>query len=836
MSERDERGLERVLRTVVVPGAQLVLWLFLYLTVLLGGWILLGTTIGGWKPVVVSSGSMAPELGIGDVLLVDDGPDDRIAQRSVIVFERDGELIVHRVFSVEPDGYVTKGDANPTPDTQRVTDADIVGAGRLVVPLVGLPRVWADDGNHLALGAWSVLMLGGVVHLVVLASRQVRNGSPPRVEPTDMAIAQRGVRRVRFMVAVLIMCQYALDPSRFDVLDRSGGRLPMMLVSVGLLLGTNLASVAVPPSIVKRRTLPAIELALDTLLVVLLTTLTGTSGVGWVLFALPIIEAAVRFRLVGALSHWIVLTIITMAARIWTDALTPTANLLEDLEAVLDQLSVLFLVVVPGAYLAEQLVGDVASQQEETGRALDRGRLLERVAEAGREVSRLGGGHVDAIVDGTRHLGFDVVDVFVAGPEAEWRHVAGDLAGLPRPGEDGSGLRTVDLVHDVVLVDRDDDEAAEVQALLDHDLEAVIVQTVSQREERRIVLRAGLRSGTEATSASIDAFRLLAGQASVALRNDHLLNEITAIHEELEQRAQHDSLTGLPNRVLLLTALGEALAEPAARPALLFLDLDGFKPVNDRLGHDVGDALLRLVAQRLRSAVPTGALVARVGGDEFTILLPGTVGDEEAVEIAEQVRQAIREPFELGGNIVHIAASVGIAFGAPGVGESELIRRADVAMYRAKHDTVEHGPVIHRPEFDEAGARRSRLDHRLPSCPVPQRPPPRVPTDLRARRRARDAGRRGAAALGPRRAGSRTSRGHPRDRQDGRRPRPPAPLDHRTGVPGRCGLGPPGGRSSAVRHGERITRRARFSEPGEQRRHGAHRERVGAGPPVRRDQ
>ena len=108
-----------------------------------------------------------------------------------------------------------------------------------------------------------------------------------------MAIAQRGVRRVRFMVAVLIMCQYALDPSRFDVLDRSGGRLPMMLVSVGLLLGTNLASVAVPPSIVKRRTLPAIELALDTLLVVLLTTLTGTSGVGWVLFALPVIEADV---------------------------------------------------------------------------------------------------------------------------------------------------------------------------------------------------------------------------------------------------------------------------------------------------------------------------------------------------------------------------------------------------------------------------------------------------------------------------------------------------------------------------------------------------------------
>jgi hypothetical protein len=387
------------------------------------------------------------------------------------------------------------------------------------------------QGNDLALGAWVVLLGGGLLHLGTLGYRRLLDGPEERPAPTDMAIAQHGIRRVRFLVAVLIASQYLLDPSRFDVLGESTSRLSMLVFSLGMLLGTNLLSIYMPTTVLAPRTLSAIELALDTGLVVLLTTLSGTSGVGWVLFALPIIEAAVRFRLAGALAHWMILTIVTMTARIWTDHLTPTANLLEDLESVLDQLSVLFLVVVPGAYVVEQLIGDVASQQEATGRALDRGRLLERVAEAGREVAQLGGRHLDAIVDGARNLGFDVVDVWVGGPTEGWRQLSGDVAVLPRPGDDGSGLRIRDLDHDALLVDREDLEITEVQSLVDHDLEAVLVQTVSHREGRRVVLRVGLRTGNEPSRARNDAFQLLAGQAAVALRNDQLLSEITSMHE-----------------------------------------------------------------------------------------------------------------------------------------------------------------------------------------------------------------------------------------------------------------------------------------------------------------
>ena len=479
---------------------------------------------------------------------------------------------------------------------RRVTSDEVVGSGRLVVPLLGLPAVWADDGNHLALGAWSLLLVAGLVHLVILGYRRLLAGPAQLVDPTDMVTTQAGIRRVRFLVAVLILSQFLLDPSRLDVLGEGGGRLSLLLFSVGLLLGTNVLSARLPTTVMNRRTLSAVELALDTALVLLLTTLTGTSGIGWVLFALPIIEAAVRFRLVGALTHWLILTLATMTVRIWTAHLAPAADLLGDLESVLDQLSVLFLVVVPGAYMAEQLIGDVATQQTATGQALDRGQLLERVADAGREVSRLGGEHLDAIVAGARHLGFDRVDVVVSLDGAPWRHLAGDPVLLPRPGGSASGLRPQDLEHDVVLIDRHDADPTEVQSLVDHHLDAVLVQTLIDQDGRRVTLRGGVFVGTPLTAARADAFRLLAGQASVALRNDQLLSEITAIHEELEHQAGHDALTGLPNRVLLLRSITEELSLPDARPALLFLDLDGFKPVNDRLGHDVGDTLLRLVA------------------------------------------------------------------------------------------------------------------------------------------------------------------------------------------------------------------------------------------------
>ncbi|HEU5354520.1 MAG TPA: EAL domain-containing protein [Actinocrinis sp.] len=157
--------------------------------------------------------------------------------------------------------------------------------------------------------------------------------------------------------------------------------------------------------------------------------------------------------------------------------------------------------------------------------------------------------------------------------------------------------------------------------------------------------------------------------------------------ERLRHQATHDPLTGLPNRTELLEQLAATLdGDEASRIAVCFLDIDGFKAVNDTLGHDVGDRLLVQIAARLREAVePHAHPVARMGGDEFVILLPDTAGPHSAIEVAERVLAAVRRPIVLDGRELNVTASIGIVE-QPVVGArpSEVLRAADVTLYWAK--------------------------------------------------------------------------------------------------------------------------------------------------------
>jgi signal peptidase I len=593
-------ALDRWIRAVLLPGARLTLWVLSYLSLLLVGWVLLGMTVGQWSPVVVTSGSMEPAVSVGDVLLIDTTPDDTISQRSIVVFERsDGAVVAHRVFSAEGAELVTKGDANPSPDSERVAVADVRGVARVLVSLVGLPAVWSDQGAWAPLIAWGLLTVAGAVHSIYSLLVSARRREPGRTRDDD--IGQVGIRRVRILVAVLIAAQFVLDPTRFEIFGNDRFQLPLLVGLLAVLFVTNALSLRLRTERSRRR-LPMIELVVDTSLVVFLSALTGSSGLGWVLFALPIIEAAVRFGLVGALNHWMALTSITVATRIWTFEISGSIDLLEELEKTLDQMSLLFLVVVPGAYLAEQLIGDVAEQRRAITRVVARSELLEAVAEASRSVSQLDGRHIDAVLEGTRQLGFDAVDLVATGDGRTWRRFGGAEEGqLPMPGRIASGVRPADLEHLAVMVDGDD--AEERAALDDHGLSALVTSAVAVKDESRAVLRAAIRHGRTITAGEIDAFQLLAGQAAVALQNHELLSEITSMHVELEHQAHHDSLTGLPNRAMFLEQLDDAVRDDV-RPAVMFLDLDGFKPVNDRLGHDAGDLLLQLVAKRLERAAP----------------------------------------------------------------------------------------------------------------------------------------------------------------------------------------------------------------------------------------
>ena len=161
--------------------------------------------------------------------------------------------------------------------------------------------------------------------------------------------------------------------------------------------------------------------------------------------------------------------------------------------------------------------------------------------------------------------------------------------------------------------------------------------------------------------------------------------------------AQHDALTGLHNRAAFTARLERALARTPAQSttSLLFIDLDGFKLVNDKHGHAVGDALLREVAERLKERVRRGDLVGRLGGDEFTVLLTNITKPEHSADVADKLLDALTTPFTVDGKMLSIGASIGVAHYPLHAGDADtLIQCADSAMYRAKYGGKNHCQIF----------------------------------------------------------------------------------------------------------------------------------------------
>lgn len=189
------------------------------------------------------------------------------------------------------------------------------------------------------------------------------------------------------------------------------------------------------------------------------------------------------------------------------------------------------------------------------------------------------------------------------------------------------------------------------------------------------------------------AIRRVAEKDSGLRRYISVFHDITADwrkNERTQHLAFHDALTDLPNRTLLLERLERQIVMSERQPrclAVMFLDLDGFKRVNDTLGHAIGDELLKAVANKLQGLVRQTDTVARLGGDEFVVLLDSPQNQEEVENIADRIIASINEPVELSGAVAKVGTSIGIAmYPEHGRSSSDLLKNADDAMYRAKHE------------------------------------------------------------------------------------------------------------------------------------------------------
>ena len=250
-------------------------------------------------------------------------------------------------------------------------------------------------------------------------------------------------------------------------------------------------------------------------------------------------------------------------------------------------------------------------------------------------------------------------------------------------GEQVIGRSTIHAatLHELTVLDGDD---ASLLHNPSSDVAVAAVVPLTAGDQLIGVLSAAWRDGTTKPGPTVlGRLQGMADQGALAL-------QVVGLLERIHHQALHDELTGLPNRTLLKDRAEQAILSARrddSHIGLLFVDLDRFKVINDTLGHATGDAVLRIVADRLRSSVRGSDTVARVGGDEFVVLLPTIHDEDDAVNVAERIRKGLRAPVLIGGRVVDVSCTVGVTVGDTSAGGwDDLLRAADTAMYEGKQD------------------------------------------------------------------------------------------------------------------------------------------------------
>ncbi|MEU5250049.1 diguanylate cyclase, partial [Streptomyces asoensis] len=312
--------------------------------------------------------------------------------------------------------------------------------------------------------------------------------------------------------------------------------------------------------------------------------------------------------------------------------------------------------------------------------------------------------HFRSLVQGSSDV------IMIAAPSGVLRYVSPAAAGVyGRPAEDLVGSELADLIHPEDL------------GCVVHEVRRFLAASPQEEPTTRIECRF-----TSGDGGWLNVESTVNRHHGGLIFNSRDVTERVRLQAQLQHNAEHDPLTDLPNRALFTRRVQQALSGrrssdrgPALRnTAVLFIDLDGFKAVNDTIGHAAGDELLVQAARRLQDAVRKSDTASRLGGDEFAALIVGDGTRDRAArerhigELADRLRLTLSQPYLIDGNEVRVAASIGVAFAEPGLGAGELLRNADLAMYRAKAGGK--GRVeLYKPQMQQDVVRKAELATRL---------------------------------------------------------------------------------------------------------------------------
>ncbi|MFH9404061.1 putative bifunctional diguanylate cyclase/phosphodiesterase [Streptomyces sp. NPDC017638] len=312
--------------------------------------------------------------------------------------------------------------------------------------------------------------------------------------------------------------------------------------------------------------------------------------------------------------------------------------------------------------------------------------------------------HFRSLVQGSSDV------IMIAAPNGVLRYVSPAAAGVyGRPAEELVGTELAALIHPEDL------------GCVVHEVRRFLAANPVQEPTTRIECR--FRSGD---GGWLNVESTVNRHHGGLIFNSRDVTERVRLQAQLQHNAEHDPLTDLPNRALFTRRVQQALSGRRATDrgaalrgtAVLFIDLDGFKAVNDTIGHQAGDELLIQAARRLQEAVRQGDTASRLGGDEFAALIVGdgtrdrAARERNIMELADRLRVTLSQPYVIDGNDVRVAASIGVAFAEPGLGAGELLRNADLAMYRAK--SAGKGRVeLYKPQMQQDVVRKAELATRL---------------------------------------------------------------------------------------------------------------------------